>query len=118
MAENVKEKISRYWAYIVGTLIVGEVAHAAYKINSVKDSKGKIILITGKACAGKGANFRTITDIYILEPYSSGNDCRDEIKKTAGEILLTDHDRVLLQKGLMISDNTVGKITKKAVSKA
>lgn len=115
---SIKEAVSKYWAVIVGALTLGEIAHAAYKINSVKDSKGKSVLIMGKACSGKGANFRTIADMYNLEPYGPGNDCRDEIKKPIGESLLTEEDRALLAQGLMISNDTVGKITKRAVSKA
>ena len=115
--KDLKEAVCKYLAVIAGAICLGEVAHAAYKINSVKDSKGKVVFIMGKACSGKGANDRIITDMYNLEPYGPGNDCREEIKKTAGESLLTDDDRALLQKGLMISDNTVCKITKRAVSK-
>ena len=85
-----------------------ETAHAIYKINSVKDTKGLNVLFIGKPGAGKETNSRTLMDHYDFVHCSTGDVIRKEIAK--GNI--TKEEQELMKQGKLLSDERVINLVK------
>lgn len=90
------------------TLATTETAHAIYKINSVKSTKGLNILIMGKPCAGKDVNSKSLMNHYDFVQCSTG-----EIIQNARKLgKLTPEEQKIMDNGGLLSNERVLELVK------